>query len=96
MKTITEAQLLMERIEYLQIKQDFELRQLKSKVHGSVKQLNPFSLLFNSISTPQVKSNLLNTVLNITTRNLSQNIIFGILQKPINRLFGNLLQRFIK
>jgi hypothetical protein len=100
MKTITEEQLLMERIEHLQIKQDIELRQLKSQVHGSIQLLNPLSIirstLFGSDNSPDTKTDLMNTAVNMTTQFLSRNTVLGLFQKPIKRILGNILQKFIK
>lgn len=96
METISQEQLLMDRIEHLQIKQDIELRQLKSQVHGSVQFLTPFFSLFGGNSTPDTKSNLVNTAINITSQLLSRNTVLGLFQKPINRVLENLIQRFIK
>jgi hypothetical protein len=100
MKTITQEQLLMERIEHLQFKQDIELRQLKSQVHGSIQLLNPLSIirstLFGSDNSPDTKADLMNTAVNITSQFISRNSVLGLFQKPIKTILGNILQRFIK
>ena len=96
METISQEQLLMERIEHLQLKQDIELRQLKSQVHGSVQFFTPLFSLFGGNTTPETKSNLVKTAINITSQLLSRNTVLGLFQKPINRVLENLIQRFIK
>jgi hypothetical protein len=85
----------MERIEHLQIKQDIELRQLKTQVHGSIQLLNPFSSLFGGNATLETKSNLVNTAINISSQLLSRNSVLGLFQEPIKRFLVNLFKRFI-
>jgi hypothetical protein len=100
MKTITQEQLLMERIEHLQIKQEIALRQLKSQVHNSIQFWNPLSMikstLFAEDNSNNAKTDLMNTAVNITSRLISQNSLLVFFQKPIKNILGNILQRFIK
>jgi hypothetical protein len=96
MNSFTQEQLLLERIEHLQFKQDIELRQLKSQVHGSIENFNPLASFMNGNASPETKSNLVNAAVNITSQFLSRNTVLGLFQKPIKNILGNLLQRFIK
>jgi len=96
MNTFTQEQLLLERIEHLQLKQDIELRQLKKLVHGSIENLNPLASYMNGNASQETKSNLVNAAVNITSQFLSRNTVFGLFQKPIKNILGNLLQHFIK
>ncbi|RKS02765.1 hypothetical protein [Flavobacterium sp. 102] len=105
MKTITQEQLLMEHIEHLQKKQDLELLELRSQVHNFTQSLNPLTLLksflfpneenSSGLST-DFKSDLINTVVNVTSKFLSRNSVLSQFQNPIKKILGNILQRFVK
>jgi hypothetical protein len=92
MKTITQEQLLMERIISLQTKQRSELQQLKIQFHNASQVLNPFSIIKTSLlemdAVPNLKNMALNGLVNLTSHYLGKNSLLRIFQKPIYKILG--------
>ena len=102
---MTQEQLLMEHIEYLQKKQDIELLELRSQVHHFTQSLNPLTLLKSFLFPSddnasglktEFKSDLVNTLVNMTSQFLARNSVLSHFQNPIKTILGNVLQRFVK
>jgi hypothetical protein len=94
MKTIDKKVYLKERINALEIQQTAELYLLKNQFHTTIEQINPLNFLKNAISgiiaSPDIKSDLLNSTINIASNFISKNTVLGVFQKPIKNILGNL------
>lgn len=95
MKKPLEKDLLKEYIAVLETKQTAEWHDVKNELHSTIEQLNPLSFLKNGLSSftnfSDLKSNLLNSAVAITTNYLSQNTVLGAFEKPIKKIAGNVL-----
>lgn len=100
MKSPDESALLIERIELLQILQTEQLFVLKEQARKTYSSLQPAAILKATIhdltSMPEVKSDLLDGALNITTFLLSKNNILNLFQKPIKKGLIKLLQFIVR
>jgi hypothetical protein len=99
MKTITQEQLLMERIISLQTQQRSELQQLKVQFHNTMQVLNPFSIIKTSLlemdAVPNLKNVVLNGVVNLTSYYLGKNSLLRIFQKPIYKILGTFVNELV-
>ncbi len=94
MKQVTDT--LKEAIVLTQDKQEYELKQLKEQFHLTLESLKPVNLIksvFHKVSTsPEIKHNLVNDAIGLTTGYLSKKVLVGATHNPIKKLFGVLLQ----
>ena len=93
MKTTDQKQLLMQRIQALEIRQTIELKELKQQVHRSFESLSPLNYIKNTLhditSSPDIKADLWNGVVGLTTGYLSHKSgLLGLAQKPLRSLLG--------
>ncbi len=97
MKKLTQEQMLLNQIEFLQNKQDAELRELKYHVHNSVKLLNPFTSFFSSdaATTTDTQTSLTEGVVNMVSQYLFRHSFLSYFQEPTKEFLRNLLQRFL-
>lgn len=95
MKTICEDKLLKEHIIHLELKQAIELRQLKSQVHGALHHLDPLASFFGSTTSSEIKTDLVGTAVNLTSRFLFKNTLLSRFQQPIKIVLGKWLRSFI-
>lgn len=96
MKSKSETDSLNEKIALLEAKQSMELKELKNQFHVTYESLKPFNLIksaFNEVTTsPDIKNNLLNNAIGMTTGYLSKKVLVGSTHNPLKNVFGTLLQ----
>ena len=96
MKHRTETDSLNEQILLLEAKQSIELKALKDQFHVTYESLKPLNLIksaFNEATTsPDIKNNLLNNAIGMTTGYLSKKVLVGSTHNPLKNVFGTLLQ----
>ncbi|MDP1725230.1 MAG: hypothetical protein Q8M15_00500 [Bacteroidota bacterium] len=94
MKQITD--ILKETIVLTQYNQAQELERLKEQFHLAVESLKPVNLLKSAfqkvVASPEIKNNLVNDAIGLTTGYLSKKVLVGATHNPIKKLFGVLLQ----
>ncbi len=93
MKTTDQKQLLMQRIQTLEMQQTIELNELKQQVHLSFESLSPMNYIKNTLhditASPDIKSDLWKGVVGLTSGYLTSKIgLLGLAQKPIRNLLG--------
>lgn len=92
----SQAEVLRERISLLESRQTHELSFLKEQIHQTYESFKPINLLkstFHEVKTsPDLKDDMLNNVIGLTTGYISKKIILGTAHNPITRLLGNMLQ----
>jgi hypothetical protein len=80
----------------LEEKQAAELQLLKAQFQVTVESLKPLNMVKNSlaqiISSPSVKSNIVNSAIGVTTGYLAKLALVGATRNPITKIFGSLLQ----
>lgn len=100
MKTIDKKDMLKERITALELQQSEELRILKLEFHSLAERLNPLYLIKstfkNLTSDPEIKSNLLDSAVTMTSHFIAKNTFLSRFQTPIKNIIGNVLQTFLK
>ena len=83
-------------ISSLQNKQAQELKLLKEQFHLTYESLKPINLIkstFHEVAiSPDIKNNIVNNVIGLTTGYLSKKVLMGTSHNPIKRLLGTLLQ----
>ncbi len=96
MKKQNASDTLNEMIAVLQQQQALELEILKDQFHITYESLKPVNLIKNTIkevvTLPNLKNNLLNNVIGLTTGFLSKKLIVGATHNPVIKLAGTLLQ----
>jgi hypothetical protein len=99
METINETDKLKKTIQFLKIKQASELASLKEQYQHTYESLKPLNLIknvFGQIATSSdLKGNILNSVVGISTGYLTKKILIGSTHNPIKRILGTVLQFFI-
>ena len=96
MKKKNETESLNETIILLRNKQSEELKLVKEQFHIIYESLKPINLIKDTVheitSSPDLKNNLVNNIIGLTTGFLSKKILVGATHNPIKKLFGTLLQ----
>ena len=96
MEKITSLAELRATIAFLENKKEHELTLLKVQFKTTLISLKPTNLIKNKfseiVSDPNLKENILNTVLSLATGYLSKKLIMGTTHNPIKQLVGTLLQ----
>jgi PleD family two-component response regulator len=96
MEKITSIVQLTEAIRLLEIKQKEEEFLLKEQFKATYESIKPANLIKNTIKdlmvSPDLKTNLLSTVLSIVTGYASKKIVVGESKSSIKQLLGTLLQ----
>ncbi len=96
MENKTQIPILNERIYSLQNKKAEDLKLLKDQfnvVHESIKPINLIKNAFHEMTTsPEIKGNLVDSAMGLTTGFLSKKLIFGTGINPIRNILGNILQ----
>lgn len=96
MKKLNETDLLSQTILSLKIKQADEFYSLKDHFQTTYENLKPLNLIKNAFSeitgSPDIKNNILNNVIGLSTGYLSRKLILGGTHNPIKRVLGYLLQ----
>lgn len=95
MKKPLEKDLLKERIAVLELRQAAEWALVKQEMQGTIEDLNPFSFIKKSFigvtSSPEIKSNLLDGAVTLSSHLLAQVPILSNFQKPIKKMVGTVL-----
>lgn len=96
MKKITSLVELKESILLLETQQAYEGRLLKEEFQTTYQNLRPVNLIKNKfdeiINAPNLKDNILDTVISLTAGYLSKKVIFGGTHNPLKQIVGTLLQ----
>lgn len=96
MKTLNETDKLNETIALLEAKQTYELIDLKNHfdaTYESLKLINFVKTTFrNLIKSPDIKQNILSSVVGLTTGYLSKKVLIGSTHNPIKKVLGGILQ----
>ena len=96
MEKIASETQLIEAIRLLEIKQKEEGFLLKEQFKITYESLKPVNLIKNTvkdlITTPDLKANLLSSVLSIATGYASKKMLIGETTSPIKRLLGSVFQ----
>jgi hypothetical protein len=87
---------LKERISLLESRQTQEIVFLREQFHFTYETLKPLNLIkttFQEVSSsPDLKDNILNNVIGLTTGYLSKKVLVGSTHNPIKQIAGTLLQ----
>jgi hypothetical protein len=96
MKKITSVVELKEAISLLEIKRDKEEQLLKEQLKTTYENLKPINLIKNKfnelISAPDLKANVLKSVLSVAAGYLTNKVAVGSTHNPLKKLLGVLLQ----
>ena len=94
MKNETNA--LKERISLLESRQAQEITLLKEQLHLTYETLKPLNLIKTTLqevsSSSDLKGDILNNVIGLTTGYLSKKVLVGSTHNPIKKMAGTLLQ----
>ena len=96
MNNINQTEALNKTIAALQAKKEIEFSLLKEQFQITYESLKPINLikstLANVASSPELKNNVLNNVIGLTTGYISKKVILGSTRNPIKILLGSLFQ----
>jgi hypothetical protein len=100
MKTPQEKEFLLDYIQELEMQRDVELRMLKHQVHQTIAELNPLyfikNILTETVEIPEIKGDIIQSIVDFTSHFLSKNTILGVFQKPIKKILRNGILLLIK
>ncbi len=100
MKNSIEKTNLVERVALLKKKQAEDLFELKQQYNVTVASITAFNIIKSVaneiISSPDLKSNLINGVIGFGTNYLSKNLINESIANPVKRVLGKLLKIAMK
>ena len=96
MKNINQTDALNKVIEVLQKKKEIEFLVLKEHFQITYESLKPINLIKSTLvdvaSSPELKNNVLNNVIGLTTGYISKKVLLGSSRNPIKILLGSLFQ----
>jgi hypothetical protein len=96
MKVLNKTDALNEAITILKRKQEIELKALTEQFSKTYESLKPINLVKNTIqqvtNSSDVKSNLVDNLIGLSTGFLSKKLLFGNSTNPIKKVAGTLLQ----
>ncbi|MGZ9736447.1 hypothetical protein [Flavobacterium sp. GNP002] len=96
MEKINQTEILKETILLMKMKQADELVQLKDQYHYTIESLKPLNLIKNAFglmaTSPEIKGNILNNIVGMTTGYLTKKVLLGSTHNPIKRILGTMLQ----
>ena len=96
MKNINQTDALNKVIEVLQKKKEIEFLVLKEQFQITYESLKPINLIKSTLadvaSSPELKNNVLNNVIGLTTGYISKKVLLGSSRNPIKILLGSLFQ----
>jgi len=96
MRQLNATQSLDEKILMLEGRKVYELQQLKEQwgtTYESMKPVNLIKSAFHEVTTsPDVKHNVVNTVVGLASGYLSKKILFGTTHNPISKVAASILQ----
>ncbi len=100
MKTTDESEILMEKIMALKHQQDREQIVLKEQLRITYESVKPLNFLketlHNMTTSPEVKNDLLNGAVNMTSYLLSNNPVLSSFKKPIKKAVSRIFQFVFK
>ena len=80
----------------MKMKQAEELVQLKDQYQYTIESLKPLNLIKNAFglmaTSPEIKGNILNNIVGMTTGYLTKKVLLGSTHNPIKRILGTMLQ----
>lgn len=86
-------------IRQLELQRDREWLELKDQFSGVLEELRPSNLIKNTvqdlITAPDLKNNLLNTALGVSSGFLAKRLLIGQSNHPIKRLLGVILETVV-
>lgn len=93
---ISELEALKQTIVFLENKQAHEYSQLKEHFHVAFESLKPVNLIKKTLSevsaSPDIKDNILNNAIGLTTGYLSRKVLLGSSLNPVKNILGTVLQ----
>ena len=96
MKKINETDLLDQSILSLKIKQSKELDSIKEQLQATYESIKPLNIIKGAfteiIDSPDIKNNILNSVIGLSTGYLSRKLLFAGKHNPVKTVLGTLLQ----
>lgn len=96
MKKINETDLLDQTILALKIKKADEFDSLKEHFNATYESIKPINIIKNAFTdltnSPDIKNNILNNIIGLSTGYLSRKLLLGSSHHPIKRVLGSLLQ----
>lgn len=96
MNKINQTEALNKAIEDLQKKKEVEFLLLKNQFHITYESLKPINIIKSTLadvkSSPELKNNILNNVIGLTTGYISKKVILGSSRNPVKILLGSLFQ----
>jgi hypothetical protein len=99
MKKTNQTDLLDERILYLEKRQTLELYALKEQFELTYESLKPLNLIKSAftemITSPNIKGNLINTVVGMATGFFTKKVLVGSTHNPFKKILGTVLQFII-
>lgn len=100
MKSTNQNIALSEKIEYLKSKQSADLMVLKNQYFQTINSLKPINIIktatYDFISSPNLKSTLINGIIGLGTQYLSKNFLNEYSANPIKRTLGRLFKFAVK
>jgi hypothetical protein len=96
MKNPSQSSLIKSEISFLKSRQKVELGLLKVQFQKTTEHLKPINLLkdtLNEVSeSPDLKNNLINSAIGLSTGFISKKLIIGNTSNPIKNLFGTIFE----
>jgi hypothetical protein len=100
MKTTNKMEELSEKIYLLRQKKKFEWQLLQEQFKSTKEILKPANIIKNSfkevISSPEIKSSLVNAAINLSTKFIATNFSSNPLNSPIKKIFSKVMGYFSK
>jgi hypothetical protein len=100
MKKLNQKTELEAKIAFLKLKQQDDLEALKVQYDVTIDSLKPINIIkkatLNFISSPDLKSNLINGAIGIGTNYLSKNLLNENSANPVKRVLGKVLKFALK
>lgn len=100
MKTTNKMEELSEKITLLRQKKQFEWQLLQEQFKSTKENLKPANIIKNSlkevISSPEIKSSLVNAAINLSTKFITTNFFSNPLNSPIKKIFSKVTGYFSK
>ena len=96
MKPITTSADLKMAIQQLEQQQAYEFALLKEELHATGEKLKPVNIIKrtfqNAVTGPDLKTNMLNAAIGVTTGILTKKLMIGKTINPLKKLFGALIE----
>jgi hypothetical protein len=96
MKSNNATEALDERILMLESRKEYEMQLLKDHLHETFESLKPINIIKSTFrdltASPEVKHNVVNSLIGLASGYLSRKIIIGSTHNPIKKVAGRILQ----